>query len=333
MSLRALVDQVAARATPEQRERVRRLRRASDDKPSPERDAARAEVALSVHGIEPGWACACGAAYTYPHSACRSCGRDYPRRCTTPCCGVVNEPVAMVTLGGVSAEGVSRTVCIRCSTDIGRRARAQSYARSSIPPRERAWGAQVLHHHEHQAAARTALTEWLDRGPDSRTWKRDKSDIEASLGGTCAMYLSGPRGAGKSVLAARATHRAFVDMHLVDDFRWHSQDTLAALFAARHAGSDEDRGAALNQWRAVVETPLLVVDDLFVSQPTPAFSTALAGLFRERLDHMRPMIITSNVPPQWGVYLETDEVGRLDSRWRGYGVEVVVSGPDLRRAA
>lgn len=330
MSLRALVDQVAARATPEQRERVRRLRRASDDKPSPERDAARAEVALSVHGIEPGWACACGAAYTYPHSACRSCGRDYPRRCTTPCCGVVNEPVAMVTLGGVSAEGVSRTVCIRCSTDIGRRARAQSYARSSIPPRERAWGAQVLAYHEHQTNARQTLTEWVDRGPDSRTWKRDKSDIEASLGGTCAVYLSGNRGSGKSVLAARTVHRAFVDQALVDDFRWHSQDSLAALFAARHVGNDDARAAALNAWRAIVDTPLLVVDDLFVSVPTPALATALAGLFRERLDFMRPTIVTSNVPPQWGVYLETDEVGRLESRWRGYGVEVVVSGPDLR---
>lgn len=330
MSFAAQLDHAAARATPEQRELVRRLRRASEDKPSSEREAARAEIGLRVHGIEPGWACTCGAPYTYPHSACPSCRRDYPRRCTTPGCGVVNEPVAMVTLAGVPCGEVARSTCPRCTTDIGRRARAQSYARSSIPPRERAWGAQVLAYHEHQTNARQTLTEWVDRGPDSRTWKRDKSDIEASLGGTCAVYLSGNRGSGKSVLAARTVHRAFVDQALVDDFRWHSQDSLAALFAARHVGNDDARAAALNAWRAIVDTPLLVVDDLFVSVPTPALATALAGLFRERLDFMRPTIVTSNVPPQWGVYLETDEVGRLESRWRGYGVEVVVSGPDLR---
>ena len=41
-----------AKATPEQRERVRALRRASDAKDSPERRSARAEIALSVHGID-----------------------------------------------------------------------------------------------------------------------------------------------------------------------------------------------------------------------------------------------------------------------------------------
>lgn len=330
MSYVRLVDQVATRATPEQRERIRWLRRAGEDTPSPERDAARAEIALVVHGIYvEHWSCQCGAPYSYPSSVCTSCRRDYPRRCATPGCGVVCEPEPMVTAGGVACELV-RTVCASCSRDIGRQSRARSYARSSIPPRERAWGAQPLIAYEHQSGALKVLDEWLERGADSRTWKRDKSDVEASLGGTCAVYLSGLAGAGKSVIAAYAVHRAFVDLHLVDDFRWHSQATLALLFAARHAGTDEQRNQALNAWRAVVETPLLVIDDLFVSMPTPALATALASLIRERLDHMRPLVITSNEPPNWGL-LEGDDVGRLVSRWHAYGVELVVSGVDLRR--
>jgi hypothetical protein len=128
-------------------------------------------------------------------------------------------------------------------------------------------------------------------------------------------------------------HRAFVDMHLVDSFVWHSQATLATLFAQRFVGTEDERAKALNVWQAAVDTPLLVLDDLFVAVPTPAFATALASLVRERLDHMRPMLVTSNVPPQWAVYLDTDEVGRLDSRWRASGLEVVVSGVDLRRVA
>lgn len=333
MSVAGLVNQLASRATPEQRERVRRLRRASDEQDSDARRAARAEIALAVHGIHvEHWRCRCGAAYSYPSSHCPGCRRDYPRRCTTPGCGAVSEPEPMVTAGGVACEFV-RTVCASCSSDMSRQSRAQSYARSAIPPRERAWGAQPLIAYGHQAHALGVIDEWVGRGPDSRTWKRDKSAIEASLGGTCALYLSGLAGAGKSVLAAYAVHRAFVDAGLVDDFRWHSQATLAALFAARHSGTDEQRGAALNSWQAVVDTPLLVIDDLFVSVPTPALAVGLASLIRERLDHARPTVITSNVPPQWGVYLETDEVGRLDSRWRAYGVELVVSGVDLRRMA
>lgn len=333
MSYRALVDHAAARATPELRERVRRIRRASDEHDSAERRAARAEIALAVHGIHiEHWLCPCGAAYTYPHGACPACKRDYPRRCTTPGCGAVSEPEAMVTAGGVACELV-RTVCASCSRDMSRQSRAQSYARSAIPPRERAWGAQPLVAYGHQAHALSVIDEWVARGADSKTWKRDKTVIEASLGGTCALYLSGRAGSGKSVLAAYAVHRAFVDAGLVDDFRWHSQATLATLFAARHSGTDEQRGAALNVWQAVVDTPLLVIDDLFVSVPTPALAVGLASLIRERLDHARPTVITSNVPPHWGVYLEADDVGRLDSRWMAYGVELVVSGVDLRRAA
>lgn len=331
--MRALVDHLATRATPEQRERVARLRRASDERDSPERQEARAEIALAVHGIHvEHWLCPCGAAYSYPHGACQACKRDYPRKCTTPGCGVICEPVAMVTDGGVRCDLV-RSVCVYCTRDLSRQSRAQSYARSAIPPRERRCASIPLVAYEHQTHALKTIDEWVGRGPQSSTWRRDKSAVDASLSGTCALYISGRAGSGKSVLAAYAVHRAFVCDALVEDFRWHSQATLAQLFAARFAGPDEQRGAALNSWQAVVDTPLLVIDDLFVSVPTPALATAIASLIRERLDQVRPTVITSNIGPQWAAYLETDEVGRLASRWLAYGVELVVSGVDLRRVA
>jgi DNA replication protein DnaC len=134
------------------------------------------------------------------------------------------------------------------------------------------------------------------------------------------------------VLAAYGVRRAFVDLSLVDSFRWHSQATLSALFFGRFATARDDQDRAQAEWRAVTDCPLLVIDDLFAQALTPAFGEALATLIRERLDHMRPMILTSNRRPQWAVHFEHD-VGRLDSRWRGYGVELVVTGVDLRRAA
>ena len=321
------VTQAAQRATPEQRERIRRLRRASDTSPSPEREAARAEIALAVHGIVvEHWRCLCGAEYAYPHSHCLSCRRHLPRKCIASGCGNVTEP-----------DGDTRPPdwCSACATDFGRRARALSYARSSIPPRERA-AAQRIVTYTHQAAALKALDEWVGQGQDSRTWRRVRHDIDPHVGGTCAVYLGGHPGSGKSVLAAHAVYRAYVDLGLVDGFRWHSQASLAQLFSERFARdnerSRERADAAIAEWRAVTETQLLVIDDLFASTPTPGFGEALASLIRERLDHVRPTILTANVRPQWAVYFEGD-VGRLESRWRGYGLELSVAGADLRRAA
>jgi DNA replication protein DnaC len=82
----------------------------------------------------------------------------------------------------------------------------------------------------------------------------------------------------------------------------------------------------------VQESPLLVVDDLFADRLTPAFGEALGSLLRERLDQGLPTILTSNHPPNWQSFFEAD-VGRLQSRWQGYGRELVLNGPDLRGRA
>lgn len=314
-----------AKATPEQRERVKALRRASDANDSPERQYARAEIALSVHGIDAvAWRCSCGLAYAYPSSTC-ACSRPYPRRCLTPACGRTCEP---------HDHGVN-VYCQACVTDIGRQSRAASFARSSIPPRERAIAPRITAYPE-QAEALKAIDDWVEMGPLSTVWKRDKSDVERALSSTCALYIGGKPGLGKSVLAGHAIHRAFVDCGLVSDFRWHSQASLAQLFFERFA-RDSDRAKeqadrALHEWALVAKCPLLVIDDLFAQALTPAFGEALCALIRERLDHVLPTVITSNVRPQWGVYFEAD-VGRLDSRWMVYGRELVLRGEDLRRAA
>lgn len=314
-----------AKATPEQRERVKALRRASDTRDSPERQAARADIALSVHGIDAAsWACSCGLPYAYPSSVC-ACSRSYPRRCLTPACGRTCEP---------HEHGVD-VYCQAGVTDIGRKSRAASFARSSIPSRERALAPRITAYPE-QAEALKAIDDWVEMGPMSTVWKRDKTDVERALSSTCALYLGGKPGLGKSVLAAHAIHRAFVDCGLVSDFRWHSQASLAQLFFERFA-RDSDRARehadrALSEWARVAKCPLLVIDDLFAQALTPAFGEALCALIRERLDQVLPTVITSNVRPQWAVYFEAD-VGRLDSRWMAYGRELVLRGEDLRQAA
>lgn len=316
MSVRAVVTGLTRDASPEQRERIRFLLQARADTPSPEREAARAEIALAVHGLHvEHWACGCGAGYEYPHSSCPACHRAYPRKCLTAGCGNVNEPEKTTTAGGVDCDLV-RTYCAACETDQSRRGRARSFSRSSIPPRERQ-AAQHLIAYPEQAGAVQALEHWLP---------------ETQRGMMCGAYIGGQVGRGKSVLAAYTVYRGFVDLGLFPDFRWHSQATLAQLFAERFTGGDEARQQATREWKAVTECPLLVIDDIFAAQLTPAFGEALATLIRERLDQVRATICTSNMAPQWQVYFEHD-VGRLQSRWRGYGLELVVGGDDLRRAA
>lgn len=291
------------------------------------RDAARAQIALEVHGIVAGtWSCRCGAGYEYPRSSCR-CGLEYPRRCATTGCAGLCEPREQVTAGG-GVYVLVPFVCDACNGDVRRKARAAAYSESAIPPRERKAGAQLVPYPA-QAAVLKRLEHWLTA--DDRVWRR-RGESAGIHEATCAVFLGGQPGRGKSVLAAHVVYRAVVDLGLVDDFRWHSQTALAQLFAARFVGDDTARAKAMNRWQAVVTTPLLVIDDLFSSEPTPAFGVALGDLVRERLDAVLPTLITSNHPPVWSL-LEADGVGRIQSRWRGYGLELSLGGVDLRRSA
>ena len=303
------------RCTPAQRDYVAWLRAGSPE--------AKAHTALLVHGIDVStWRCECGRAYEYPASVCQGCRRCHPRVCATSGCGEVIKPPEY---------GDVPPYCAHCTADFGRKARAESFARFGIGPRERLTAQGWAGPEPHQVAAVAELESWLASG----VWKRG-GELTPHLAGPTAYFIGGLPGRGKSVLAAWLVHRAYVDLGLVSSFRWHSQAQLALIFAERHSRDTEAAKSrsdqALATWRAIGDTPLLVVDDLFADRLTPAFGEALASLLRERLDHGLPSVLTSNHPPHWQSFFETD-VGRLQSRWQGYGRELVLNGPDLRARA
>lgn len=306
------LDAALKRYSPEQRDYVRWLRAGSPE--------ARAHTVLLTHGFDLAtYRCPCGAPYEYPHSVCQGCRRPHPRVCATSGCG---EVIPTPDYGAVPP------YCAHCTASAGRQSRAQSFARAGLGPRERLTAQAWAGPEPHQAQAVAELEQWFTSG----IWQRG-GELTPHLAGPTAYFLGGRPGRGKSVLAAWSVKRLFVDLGLVASFRWHSQAQLALLFAERHsrdtdaAKSRSDQ--ALNQWRAVQESPLLVVDDLFADRLTPAFGEALGSLLRERLDQGLPTILTSNHPPNWQVFFEHD-VGRLQSRWQGYGRELVLNGPDLR---
>lgn len=341
MSLATILDQAAKRSTPEAQARIKHLRNASLEGAAltPEqiagRDAARADIAWSVHGVlVDTWRCVCGEAYRYPSSFC-VCKRPYPRKCLQPGCGSVNTAI----------EGSSHVPewCEPCRADRrwdperqafdtlakGRRSRAASFARSNIPPRERSIAPSFVAFAQ-QVDADAVIGEWVE---SRATWQHEEYQ---HLTPTTVLFIGGKPGRGKGVLAARAVHLAFVEHGLVSSFRWHSQAELAALFAERFARETELSRAradqAMHEWRAITDTPLLVIDDMFTAALTPAFGDALATLIRERLDHNRKMVITANLRPQWAVQFPGD-LGRIESRWGRNGREVVVVGDDLRTVA
>lgn len=276
-----------------------------------------AYIKMAVHGIDDTYRCptpGCGRPYE-DCGRCRGCNRPHQHRCGITGCGVIIHP---------TKDGDLPPYCQGCLTDRGRRARAETFGRcSSIPPRERQAAQMWSGPRPQQSEAVKVIEYWLQ----SPIWKR--TDVV----GIDSIFLAGLAGRGKSVVAAYAVKRAFVELALVSAFHWETQTSLEQLFAERHARGTDAAGnrqeAALNRWRTLVESPLLVLDDLFTKTLTPAFGEALASLIRDRLDQRRPMIITSNKPAAWNEHFE-DDAGRIASRWQGYGHDMLIAGEDLR---
>lgn len=311
MSFGPILDAVQRRSSPEQREWVSRLRSGTPE--------AIARIALSVHGIDAAtWSCACGAAYQYPSRYCAACRAPYPRRCLSDGCGSV--------VPGPEAEaGV--THCVECAGDAARKSRATSFARSPIPVEAKQCAMTFTTRWQHQAEASNACKRWLSLGPNALPWRKDRAFAQR-LTAKSVLYFAGSPGAGKTSLAARLVYRAFVDMALVDSFVWHSHESLAELFHGRYSPDDGERQAATRAWQVARTTPLLVIDDLFTKSLTPAFSDALCGLIRERLDDVLATVLTSNHEPKWSDYFA--DTGRLESRFARDGEAVTVSGVDIR---
>lgn len=339
MSFADIVNRAARKATPEMQAQIRAMRFAGlrgDDLTADQqrlRADAQAYIAHAVHGITvASWACPCGARYEYPHSSCQACKRPHPRRCVSSGCGVVCHPRDAVTADGLPVVVVPER-CQACLSDLshvagGRVSRAASYAGSEIDPKARSvatsasWLAQ-------QVEAAAVLEEAVAAGKGSRLWRSDLSDFELAQGGISAWYLWGPTGSGKTSLAAYLVRRAHVDEGLVAAFHWVTQEQMATTYRAQFSDDQDTKFAAVNRWHAWLQSPLLVVDDLFTSRITEGFGEALVALLRERLDHLRPTVVTSNHPPEWALRFPGD-VGRLQSRWYSGGLDLHVQGVDAR---
>jgi hypothetical protein len=292
--------------------------------------AAVAETVFRARGIEPGvWACDwCSTVYVhehYPSSDCKGCRRPLPRRCLTAGCGAVCAPVEVATPGLQTDRGYVPGApdvavadrCPHCTDRAGHQGRAEMYSRVIMPRHLSAVAVSGYF----ASAADLAIEAWLDR------------DLGRSIG-ACALYLWGPPGSGKSQSAARALWLALVNRGLVSTAMWVTEAQLYPLHLARYRhDSERDRqeaARAADTWKRAADVGLLVLDELFAHAPKPGFSESLADLVRERIDHRKPFVITSNLQPQWSAHLDGDRQGRIESRWTSLGVTVELSGVDWR---
>lgn len=274
------------------------------------------------------WHCECGEPYTlatYPADACK-CGRPFPCRCASQGCGRICHPrmyktpgplIGMQQVTSTARWDISET-CATCLYENGHKARALTYART-VP----------------QAYAGIAPVGIDPRGRDELVaalgaWTASRCGADD---GRCALYLWGAAGTGKTFATAYAVHQAMVEHEIVGSAHWTTQAELFGVHMARmrHETDEAKRraDAAEHDWRACIETPLLVIDDLFVREPSKAFGEAMADLIRERLDRRAPMLLTSNHAPDWGLWFPND-VKRIESRWLAYGRTVEIHGPDYR---
>lgn len=295
-------------------------------------EARVADIAWRARGIVVGeWRCACGEAYTvdtYPSADCRACKRPLPLRCLQPGCGAVVEPRQIATPGDLLAGAHPELVelpadglCARCSTDKTHVARTRAWAGSPVPDDARAAAPHGWWTDSDRAPVHETLDAWL------------RNNLGRGGIGPCALYLWGLPGRGKTRAAADVAYRALVVHGLVGLITWTSQAELRALHDQRWQRETERAKAqadvAADKLSRIRNAHFLVVDDLFTSPARGAFAELLADLVRDRLNDALPTVYTSNHPPQWTVYLETD--GRIESRWSKLGRTVEVTGDDWRR--
>lgn len=303
-----------------------------------------ADIAWRARGIVlDEWRCACGEPYSvdsYPLDRCRACKRPLPRRCTQPGCGTVIEPRVVLTNGDLLATAEPSLVetvdahpsvtkhralpmdgrCSRCASDANHVARATSWAGSPVPDDARAAAPHGWWTDSDRAGVHDTLDAWL------------RNNLGRGGLGPVALYLWGLPGRGKTRAAADVAYRALVVHGLVGRIEWTSQAELRELHDQRWRRETE-RGAtqaevAASKLERLRHCGFLVVDDLFTSPARGAFAELLADLVRDRLNDALPTVYTSNHPPQWTVYLETD--GRIESRWSKLGRTVEVTGGDWR---
>ena len=113
------------------------------------------------------------------------------------------------------------------------------------------------------------------------------------------IFITGAPGVGKTYLAAALL------MHWMPVYAWDGQkiDTSRCLWYSiprfvvemRDSNRNSDIETQLEQIRPISNRKLLVLDDLGAEKPSEYSAQALYLLISERLDEMRPTIVTSNL--------------------------------------
>lgn len=150
------------------------------------------------------------------------------------------------------------------------------------------------------ADARAAhLERWRSRVPDDyhRAAPERVSDAIRPIlewkpaDGCRRLGISGPPGAGKTMAVA------LVVRDLLMPFQWTNGFAARSLYTKAVTSEQEERRAAGRAWMRLVETPLLVLDDVDKGNFTESWAPALFDLLESRNNQRLPTIWTANLGP------------------------------------
>lgn len=145
---------------------------------------------------------------------------------------------------------------------------------------------------------------------------------------TDSLYMTGPKGTGKTHLAAAMIREIVLDRtpsHGISDLEWISApDLLLEIRATFRDGAEQSEKGIIEQYS---ECRLLVLDDLGVEKTTEWSLQTLYTIIDRRYREERQTIVTSN--------LNLDELAeklddRIASRLSELCRVVVLTGPDRR---
>ncbi|MEV7680611.1 ATP-binding protein [Streptomyces sp. NPDC088341] len=138
-----------------------------------------------------------------------------------------------------------------------------------------------------------------------------------------SLLIAGPTGTGK-------THQAYGAIRALlargVRLRWEAT-TTADLYARLRprAGHDAER-----ELQTLARSPLLFLDDLGAAKTSEWTEELTYRLINRRYEHLRPTLITTNLPT---AELRTTLGDRVASRLAEMTERVILTGPDRRRTA
>lgn len=164
--------------------------------------------------------------------------------------------------------------------------------------------------------------------PEIAEWVRSLVELGKNSRGSCPVVTTGPSllllgatGTGKTYAAYGAVRALSVSGVRCKWSLVTAADIYARLRPRPRIDSEEE-------FESLARTTLLVIDDLGVAKATEWTEEVNYRLINHRYEHMKPTLITSNVPPRE----LTAAVGeRVASRLTEMTTRIVLKGPDRRR--